>query len=173
MVEKLRQLGYDISETEVLTIAGDSRSISRSHIGRVLVEKGYFPTVQDAFEAVLQKGKPAYVPHYHLEVEEIISLIREAGGTSVLAHPKLVGDDDLVRSICQCGIDGIELSIRAMMRMIRHVIWRWRRNTICWCRAVPIIMASRRVIPTGLASSPSKIRMRRSFIVRPRSFKHR
>ena len=108
MVEKLRQLGYDISETEVLTIAGDSRSISRSHIGRVLVEKGYVPTVQDAFEAVLQKGKPAYVPHYHLEVEEIISLIREAGGTSVLAHPKLVGDDDLVRSICQCGIDGIE-----------------------------------------------------------------
>ncbi|WP_303105256.1 PHP domain-containing protein [uncultured Mitsuokella sp.] len=109
MVEKLQGLGYDISETEVLTIAGDSRSISRSHIGRVLVDKGYFPTVQAAFEAVLQKGKPAYVPHYHLEVEEIISLIKEAGGVSVLAHPKLVGDDELVRSICQRGIDGIEV----------------------------------------------------------------
>ena len=43
MVEKLQNLGYEISETEVLTIAGTSRSISRSHIGRVLVKKGYFP----------------------------------------------------------------------------------------------------------------------------------
>ena len=75
MVEKLQHLGYEISETEVLTIAGTSRSISRSHIGRVLVKKGYFPTVRDAFEAMLMKGKPAYVPHYHLEVEDIIGLI--------------------------------------------------------------------------------------------------
>lgn len=44
MVEKLQHLGYEISETEVLTIAGTSRSISRSHIGRVLVkQEGVFP----------------------------------------------------------------------------------------------------------------------------------
>ena len=57
MVEKLQHLGYEISETEVLTIAGTSRSISRSHIGRVLVPKGYFPTVRDAFEAMLMTGE--------------------------------------------------------------------------------------------------------------------
>ena len=109
MVEKLQHLGYEISETEVLTIAGTSRSISRSHIGRVLVKKGYFPTVRDAFEAMLMKGKPAYVPHYHLEVEDIIGLIKAAGGTPVLAHPKLIGDDRLVEELCCRGIEGLEV----------------------------------------------------------------
>ena len=109
MVEKLQHLGYEISETEVLTIAGASRSISRSHIGRVLVKKGYFPTVRDAFEAMLMKGKPAYVPHYHLEVEDIIGLIKAAGGTPVLAHPKLIGDDRIVEDLCCRGIEGLEV----------------------------------------------------------------
>ena len=109
MVEKLQALGYPITEGEVLTLAGGSKSISRSHIARILVKKGFFSSVREAFSAVLEKGKPAYVPHYHLEVEEIIELIKAAGGTPVLAHPKLVGDDDLVRDICKRGIEGIEV----------------------------------------------------------------
>lgn len=109
MVEKLQALGYPITEGEVLTLAGGSKSISRSHIARILVRKGFFSSVREAFSAVLEKGKPAYVPHYHLEVEEIIELIKAAGGTPVLAHPKLVGDDDLVRDICKRGIEGIEV----------------------------------------------------------------
>ena len=92
----------------MLTIAGVSKSISRSHIGRVLVKKGYFSSVREAFDAVLRKGQPAYVPHYHLEASEIIDLIKAAGGTPVLAHPKLIGDDELVRELCQSGIEGIE-----------------------------------------------------------------
>ena len=109
MVEKIQKLGYDIRETDVLTVAGASKSISRSHIGRVLVKKGYFPTVHEAFSELLQKGKPAYVPHYRLEVREIIELIHQAGGTAVLAHPKLVGDDAIVREIAGAGIDGLEV----------------------------------------------------------------
>lgn len=108
MIEKLKALGYGISEAEVMTIAGASKSISRSHIGRVLVNKGYFNSIREAFDAVLAKGKAAYVPHYHLEVDEIIELIKAAGGTPVLAHPKLIGDDDIVRDICTRGIEGIE-----------------------------------------------------------------
>lgn len=108
MVAKLQQLGYDVSETEVLTLAGASKSISRSHIGRVLVKKGYFPSIREAFDALLAKGQPAYVPHYRLEVREIVDLVKAAGGTPVLAHPKLVGDDVLVEQICQSGIEGLE-----------------------------------------------------------------
>ena len=93
----------------MLTVAGASKSISRSHIGRVLVSKGYFKTVRDAFAELLQKGRPAYVPHYRLEVEDIIGLIKQAGGLAVLAHPKLVWDDTIVERICQSGIDGLEV----------------------------------------------------------------
>ncbi len=40
MVKKLQELGYDISEADVLEIAGDSTSISRSHIAHAMVKKG-------------------------------------------------------------------------------------------------------------------------------------
>lgn len=108
IIEKLKALGYPISESEVLQIAGDSRSISRSHIARVLVGKGFFPTIAEAYDTLLSKGKEAYVSHYRLTVEEILRLIHNAGGVSVLAHPKLIGDDVFVESLLQMGIDGIE-----------------------------------------------------------------
>ncbi len=109
MIERLQKLGYDIKESEVLTLAEDSRAVSRSHVAQILVKKGYFSTISDVFLSLLGKGKEAYVPHYYLEVEEIISLVRSAGGTPVLAHPKLVRDDDIVERICQMGIQGIEV----------------------------------------------------------------
>lgn len=109
IVDKLRAQGYSISEAEVLKIAGSSKSISRSHIARVLVKNKCFSTVREAFEKMLEKGQPAYVPHYRLEVEEIIELIHEAGGIAVLAHPKLVKDDGLVEDVLSRGIQGIEV----------------------------------------------------------------
>lgn len=109
MVSKLQAQGYEINETDVLTLAGASRSISRSHIARVLVKKGCFPSVREAFNAVLEKGKSCYVPHFRLEAEEIIELIKQAGGIPVLAHPKLIYDDEIVEHLCQKGIQGIEV----------------------------------------------------------------
>lgn len=108
MVEKLQNLGYDISETDVLEIADGSTSISRSHIAQVMVRKGYCASVKDTFEQLLEKGKPAYVSHYRLEAEEIIDLIKNSGGTPVLAHPKLIHNDALVEELLKNGIEGIE-----------------------------------------------------------------
>ncbi|MGM9539073.1 PHP domain-containing protein [Anaerovibrio sp.] len=108
MVEKLQGLGYDISETDVLEIADGSTSISRSHIAQTMVRKGYFPTIKETFAQLLEKGKPAYVSHYRLEPEEIIDLIKNSGGTPVLAHPKLIYNDELVEELLKKGIEGIE-----------------------------------------------------------------
>jgi len=110
MVEKIQSLGYQITEADVMKVAGSSKSISRSHIARVLVKKGYFETVRQAFDEILAKGRPAYVPHYRLSIEEITELIRSAGGTPVLAHPKLIGDEELVRKLAASGMfDGLEV----------------------------------------------------------------
>lgn len=108
MVKRLQEMEYDISETDVLEIAGDSTSISRSHIAQALVKKGYFPTVKDCFDEVLEKGRPAYVSHFLLEPEEIIDLIKQSGGIPVLAHPKLIKDDTLVEQLLKQGIEGVE-----------------------------------------------------------------
>ena len=99
---------FNIREADVLKVAGTSHSIGRAHIARTLVKIGAFKTVRDAFEKMLGKGKSAYVPRYLPEVDEVIDVIHAAGGKAVLAHPKLIGDDDLVAELCK-KVDGLEV----------------------------------------------------------------
>ena len=109
IMEKLQENGLQIKEADVLKIANTSKSIGRSHIARALVRNGCFKSVRDAFDQMLQKGKPAYVPRYLLEIEEIVELVHKSGGIVVLAHPKLIGDDNLVEEICSnYSIDALE-----------------------------------------------------------------
>ncbi|WP_295919432.1 PHP domain-containing protein [Anaerovibrio lipolyticus] len=108
IVQKLQEMDYDISETDVLEIAGDSTSISRSHIAQALMKKGAFGSVKECFDKVLGKGCPAYVSHFLLEPEEIIDLIKQSGGIPVLAHPRLIHDDELVEELLKKGIEGVE-----------------------------------------------------------------
>lgn len=108
IINILQTKKYNIREADVLKVAGTSRSIGRSHIARTLVKLGAFRSVREAFEKMLGKGNPAYVPRYLPEVDEIIEVIHQAGGLAVLAHPKLVGDDSLVEELCS-KIDGLEV----------------------------------------------------------------
>ncbi|MBR4903581.1 MAG: PHP domain-containing protein [Selenomonadaceae bacterium] len=108
IIRILQTKKYNIREADVLKIADTSRSIGRAHIARTLVRIGAFKTVRDAFDKMLGKGNPAYVPRYLPEVDEVIEVIHLAGGKAVLAHPKLVGDDDLVEELCK-KLDGLEV----------------------------------------------------------------
>lgn len=108
IVRTLQQKRYAIREADVLKIAGTSHSIGRAHIARTLVKIGAFKSVREVFEKLLGKGCPAYVPRYLPEVDEVIRVIHQAGGKAVLAHPKLVGDDELVELLCH-KVDGLEV----------------------------------------------------------------
>lgn len=108
IIRILQTKKYNIREADVLKTAGTSRSIGRSHIARTLVRLGAFKSVREAFEKMLGKGSPAYVPRYLPEVEEVIDVIHQSGGVAVLAHPKLVGDDALVEQLCT-KVDGLEV----------------------------------------------------------------
>ena len=110
IMKKLQENGFPIREADVLKVAGTSKSIGRSHIARALVKAGFFANVREAFDKMLRKGSPAYVPRYLLELDEVVNLIHKSGGTAVLAHPKLVGDDELVEEICsKVGIEALEV----------------------------------------------------------------
>lgn len=108
IIKILQSKKYDIREADVLKIADTSRSIGRAHIARTLVKIGAFKTVREAFEKMLDKDRPAYVPRYLPEVDEVIDVIHQAGGKVTLAHPKLIGDDELVEELCG-KIDGLEV----------------------------------------------------------------
>jgi len=85
MVEKLKNLGIEISLSELEAIA--QGEIGRPHFARLLVEKGVVKSFEEAFERYLKKGAPAYVPKALLTPEEAIRKILESQGVPVLAHP--------------------------------------------------------------------------------------
>lgn len=108
IVELLQKLGYEIGETEVLTNEGMCKAVGRSHVARVLVKKGYFDSIRACFDQLLTRGKPAYVPHFRLVPEDVIELIKGAGGIPVLANPKELDDEATVAHLIAQGIGGIE-----------------------------------------------------------------
>jgi PHP domain protein len=108
IVELLNGLGYEIGETEVLTDEGLCKAVGRSHVARVLVKKGYFDSIRACFDQLLRRGQPAYVPHFRLVPEEVISLIKGAGGIPVLANPKAIEDAQIIEALIAQGIQGIE-----------------------------------------------------------------
>lgn len=108
MVEKITALGYALNMEEVYIAAQQATSLGRPHIAKALVRKGYFSTVGAVFDALIDKNAPAYVPHYKLTPQEVITLIRDAGGIPVLAHPGLVKSDAVVADIIALGISGLE-----------------------------------------------------------------
>ncbi len=107
MVKRLNGLGVDVSYEQVAQTAG-AGSVGRPHLARLLHDRGFVVSQQDAFRRYLRKGGPAYVPRHKLAPVEALALIRQAGGAAVLAHPGLCRDDAVVREAIETGIDGVE-----------------------------------------------------------------
>jgi predicted metal-dependent phosphoesterase TrpH len=88
IVQKLQDLGYDISMEEVLA-AARGESVGRPHIAEVLLRKGFAKDVRQVFREFLGSRGKAYLPKTVLEPEESVSLLASAGATVCLAHPLL------------------------------------------------------------------------------------
>jgi predicted metal-dependent phosphoesterase TrpH len=107
IVEKLRAEGFDLHLEDAVREAGDALSIGRPHIARAAGASG---DLGPFFEEYLVPGAKAFVPRRWPNAAEAISLIHEAGGVAVIAHPywdiSEPGEvDDLIRSL---GADGVE-----------------------------------------------------------------
>ena len=117
IVRKLGEIGVEVTMEEVAAAAG-GKVVGRPHFARVLVDKNYVNTAQEAFDRYLAKGKPAYVDKVRLSPKESLSVIRDAGGVAVLAHPNQLkprGDaelDAVVKGLADAGLQGIECFYR-------------------------------------------------------------
>ncbi len=114
ILEKLNIMGYEISIEELEDFAR-GESVGRPHLARLLVKKGYFETIQDAFDHCLRRGARAYSPRVLAPPEESIRVIHEAGGLAFWAHPvyrSTGGERSFVRrylrKLVPLGLDGIE-----------------------------------------------------------------
>jgi len=114
ILERLRNLGIDLSMEAVRATAGPKGQIGRPHIAQAMLEKAYVSTFSAAFDNYLATGKPAYVDKYRVDCPGAIKLIRAAGGIPVLAHPALLGtpegrlDGSIIKSLKEMGLMGIE-----------------------------------------------------------------
>jgi predicted metal-dependent phosphoesterase TrpH len=86
MIGKLRNAGFDISLEELSAAAG-GEVVSRAHFARLLMAKKYVSSIEKAFKRYLGKGQPFYEARKCLSLSEAVSIIRGAGGISVIAHP--------------------------------------------------------------------------------------
>ena len=72
----------------------------RPHFARVMVEKGYVSSIQQAFDEYLDESAKGYVDREEPQLPFGIERIRAAGGISSIAHPIRVGYRDPASS---CG----------------------------------------------------------------------
>ena len=108
IVDKLREMGLDISLERVHQIAGEG-SIGRPHIAQALMEKGYVSSFQEVFTKYIGQGGPAYVERIKLTPDEAVELILKSGGLPVLAHPSTINDAEVVISrLAAAGLAGLE-----------------------------------------------------------------
>ena len=113
MLEKLNAIGYEITEEELQNEAG-GESVGRPHFAKILVRKGYFTDIQEAFAHCLKRGARAYTPRQPASPQESIEAIHAAGGLAFWAHPvyQKPGERSFVRRylrhLVPLGLDGIE-----------------------------------------------------------------
>lgn len=111
MVQRLRQLGLDLSWDRVQELAGvaEGGAVGRPHIARALVEKGFVGSVREAFDRYIGNDGPAYVAREKLDPTAAVQIIRGAGGVPALAHPADIPDfDTLVPALLAAGLMALE-----------------------------------------------------------------
>ena len=113
MVENL-SADFDITWEEVLTFApSDGGPIGRPHIADALVATGAFANRDAAFVEALHPRGPYYVRHWAPHPVDAVTLVRQAGGVPVLAHPRArkrqrVLPEDVIDAMAQAGLFGLE-----------------------------------------------------------------
>jgi len=118
----LRELGYELDESEIARRQADGKPIGRPHLADAVVRHpGNSRRLQDeglsersAFlEAYLIDGKPAFTPRTTPTVRQSVAAIHDAGGVAVWAHPFWDMDAspevlDTIDRFRNWGLDGVE-----------------------------------------------------------------
>ena len=112
MVEALRKEGLSITMEELVAENPDC-VITRANIARFLYEHGQIKSVREAFDRYIGDHCKCYVGRLKVASTDAVRLIKEAGGTAILAHPLLYGLSNtnlqkMIDELKPVGLDGLE-----------------------------------------------------------------
>jgi len=82
----LERVGIEGAYEGAKSFAGDA-ILTRMHFSHFLIENGHAKNRKAVFKKFLVKGKPGFVDHQWMSLEQAVRLIRQAGGTAIIAHP--------------------------------------------------------------------------------------
>jgi predicted metal-dependent phosphoesterase TrpH len=111
IIGRLNRHGVEVRFDDAVAEAGAADAIGRPHIARAA---GAGPDLGPFFEEYLVPGAKAFVSRRWPSAEEAVSLIHDAGGVAVVAHPYWDVSEpaqvrDLVESLVRdVGLDGVE-----------------------------------------------------------------
>ena len=109
ILERLKKININISMERIRELAGGNDLIGRPHVARAIIEAGLCRNTQEVFDKFLGEDCPGFVPKPAPTSEEVVRIIKQAGGVSVLAHPYTLRSDEVLYELIGLGIDGIEV----------------------------------------------------------------
>lgn len=112
MCKNLADAGIDISFDKLQAEFAGS-VITRTHYARYLLSHGYVGSLKEAFDRYVGDHTKYFVPREKVTPSQAVTLILNAGGIPVLAHPVLyhMSDaalDELVAQLKEAGLVGME-----------------------------------------------------------------
>jgi hypothetical protein len=113
LIARLNEVGVAITLAEVEALG--RTMTGRPHFARVLVDKGYVRTTQEAFDAYLAEEGRAFVQREEVALAEALDRVRAGGGIAVMAHPirlgkrKAADEEALVAEAVELGLAGLEV----------------------------------------------------------------
>jgi predicted metal-dependent phosphoesterase TrpH len=108
--ERLQSIGLSVDVDALIRAAGaGTRSIGRPAIADALVASGQAVDRTDAFDRLLGRGTPGFVPRRGTPAAAVIETIHAAGGIASLAHPGVTASDSLIDRLAVQGLDAIEV----------------------------------------------------------------
>ena len=114
MASRFSRYGVEITYNDIIHASGGN-VITRAHFAKVLTEKKYTDTFEQAFKKYLLPDSPSsvYVERLRLAPEKTLKMIQASNGISVLAHPiryglDIRGIERLIIKLSNMGLNGIE-----------------------------------------------------------------
>lgn len=114
ILARLAEVGVRISAADVARIAGETVALGRPHVADAMVAAGVVSHRGEAFGRYLGPGGKAFVPRTAADLWEMVALVEQAGGVSVLAHPwgrgaEQVLDEATFVRLKEHGLTGVEV----------------------------------------------------------------
>lgn len=127
VAKRFRELGIPVTTDDLRRINPDT-IITRAHFAQYLLAHHHVASWEEAFSRYLGYDAPCFVPREYMDPEQAVSLILQAGGIPVLAHPLLyklppAELEALIKRLADVGLAGLEVYYSSNTRFDEQICY--------------------------------------------------